>query len=303
MARIATLDSQVTAYVVAAWLAALSVFFHAGEVAQGVSRSKTLGRVWLGATGLLLGFAIATKWVGLYSLGVIALLLFADVVVRRSRGIAILFPSRLVAVAGLGAAVIVVPLAIYFLSYLPYLSLGHSFGDVLALQKEMYDYHAGVTGSHPYSSQWYGWPIGHKAVALWTDNSGTETAGISAIANPVVFIGGLLGMTMVATAAWRRRMFALAALPLAALTHFLPWVLVSRYTFLYHYLPVVPFLAIALAWGLAARSGNSRWARYETGVVAAAAVAMFALLLPVLDGWYTSPEFHDSLRSWLSWLF
>ena len=303
MSRIATLDSQVTAHVVAAWLAALSVFFHAGAVAQGVRRSKMLGRVWLGATGLFLGLAIATKWVGLYSFGMIALLMIADVVVRRRRGIGILFPSSATAIAGVAAVVVGVPLGIYLLSYLPYLSLGHSFGDVLALQRQMYDYHAGLTTDHPYSSPWYGWPVGRKAVALWRGVSGTETGVISAIANPVVFIGGLWGMAVVAVAARQQRILALTVFPLAALTQYVPWVIVSRAAFLYHYLPVVPFLAIALAWGLAARHGHSRWARYETGVVAAGAVAVFALILPELDGWFTSPEFHGSLHGWFPWLF
>ena len=117
-----------------------------------------------------------------------------------------------------------------------------------------------------------------------------------------MLLGGLWGLGLAAVAAWRHRVLAAGALVLAALVQYLPWVLVSRAAFLYHYLPVVPFLAIALAWALG-REQPSRRRTYETGVVVAAAVAVFALTLPELDGWYTSAQFHDSLHSWFPWMF
>ncbi|MDQ3982253.1 MAG: hypothetical protein M3271_06180, partial [Actinomycetota bacterium] len=113
----------------------------------------------------------------------------------------------------------------------------------------------------------------------------------------------LWGMAVVALAARRQRIVALALLPLAALTQYLPWTIVSRAAFLYHYLPVVPFLAIALAWGLAGRPGRSKTRLYETGAVLAAAAVVFAVTLPELDGWYVSQGFHDSLHNWFPWLF
>ena len=303
MSRIATLDSQVTAHVAGAWLAALSAYFHAHAVAAGDRRGdRRAGLVWLAATGLFLGLAVATKWVGVYSFGLIALVMVVDVFARRDRGIGALFPRLGVALAGVGAAVVVLPVAVYLLSYAPYMSLGHSLGDVARLQKSMYDYHSNLTSGHPYSSPWYGWPVGHKSVAMWSATSGLETGVISAIANPVVFVGGLWGLGVAALTAWRRRLLALAVLPVAALAQYAPWALVDRAAFLYHYLPVVPFLAVGLAWAVVARP-RRRERTYEPWLVAAAAAAAFAFTLPELDGWYTSQGFHDTLHGWFPWLF
>jgi dolichyl-phosphate-mannose--protein O-mannosyl transferase len=229
--------------------------------------------------------------------------MIVDLLARRERGIGSLFPGVRSGLAALVAAVVVLPLGIYLVSYLPYLSLGHSFGDLARLQKGMYDYHAQLKEGHPYSSPWYGWPVGHRSVALFGGTSGGENAAIWTIANPVVLVGGLWGMVVVALAAWRRRVLALVLLPVAALAQYLPWVLVPRAAFLYHYLPVVPFLAIALAWSLAARTRGSRLRMYEGAVVMAAAVIAFALTLPELDGWYVSPEFHGRLQGLFPWLF
>lgn len=304
MARIATLDSQATAQITAAWLAAASAYFHAHAVARGDRRgSRRMGLLWLGATGLFLGFAIATKWVGVYSFLLIAAIVVTDLAVRRDRGIGALFPSFAWGAAATVAIVVAAPLAIYLVTYLPYMSLGNSLADVLRLQKGMFDYHRNLTADHPYASSWYGWPVGHKAVAMWTGASGAETGAITAIANPVVFIGGLWGLGVAALGAWRHRLVALALLPLAALAQYLPWTIVSRAAFLYHYLPVVPFLAVGLAWALLGRESDSRLRRYEAGFVLAAAAAVFAVTLPELDGWYVSQGFHDSLHGWFPWLF
>jgi dolichyl-phosphate-mannose--protein O-mannosyl transferase len=240
--------------------------------------------------------------VGVYSFVLLAIAMIVDVVAQREEGVNALFPRFGVGLAAVIAAVVVTPLAIYLLTYLPFMSLGNSLGDVLALQKSMFDYHRNLTAGHPYSSPWYGWPVGHKAVALWTGTSGAETGAISAIANPVVFVGGLWGLGYASLVAWRHRVFALAVLPAAALVQFLPWTVVSRAAFLYHYLPVVPFLAVALAWLLLGR-GESRLARFEAGTVLIAAASVFAVTLPELDGWFTSPQFHESLHGWFSWLF
>jgi predicted membrane-bound dolichyl-phosphate-mannose-protein mannosyltransferase len=303
MSRIATLDSQATAHIVASWLAALSAFFHARRARAGARGARRLGVVWLAATCVFLGLAIATKWVGVYSFLAIALVIVVDLVARRERGIGALVPGlRGPAVAAVAAAVVLVPLGIYVLSYVPYLSLDHSFGDLARLQKSMYDYHSKLQEGHPYSSPWYGWPVGYKAVALWAGTSGTETGAISAIANPVVLLGGLWALAVAGVAAWRQRIVAPLALVGAALVQYLPWVLVSRAAFLYHYLPVVPFLAVALAWVLG-REQPSRRRTYETAVVVAAAAAVFAVTLPELDGWYTSPGFHESLHGWFPWMF
>lgn len=304
MSRIATLDAQVTAQITGAWLAAASVYFHAHAVANGDRRGrKRLGLVWLVATGVFLGLAMATKWSGVHSFGVIATGMIADLLVRDKKGLGALFPGLPVAIPALVAAVVVLPLGIYLLSYVPYMSLGNSLGDVARLQKSMFDYHNELRADHPYSSRWHGWPFGHKAVAMWTGASGAETGAISAIANPVVFVGGLIALGVVALRAWTHRALALLLLPAAALVQYVPWIVIDRAAFLYHYLPVVPLLAVALGVALLGRAPVNRRMLYEAGAVLAAAALAFALTLPELDGWYTSPGYHESLHGWFPWLF
>jgi dolichyl-phosphate-mannose--protein O-mannosyl transferase len=87
--------------------------------------------------------------------------------------------------------------------------------------------------------------------------------------------------------------------PFAALIQYLPWAVVGRVMFLYHYLPVVPFLAIALGWWL------TRQRRHRTVImaaVAAAAVALFGVQLPMLEGWTVSTSYLDAVHIALRWV-
>ena len=91
-------------------------------------------------------------------------------------------------------------------------------------------------------------------------------------------------------------------LPVAAGTQYLPWIYLSRITFLYQYAIVTPFLALATAWSLALVK-SALWRRVLTVTVVAAAVLAFGILLPALDGWHLPPAYYDALRHWLPWMF
>jgi dolichyl-phosphate-mannose--protein O-mannosyl transferase len=194
-----------------------------------------------------------------------------------------------------------VVVAVYLASYIPYLRLGHSFDDLLSLQGSMYDYHANLTAGHPYSSAWYEWPFGRKAVFFFASSRDASLLQIWTMANPVVLIGGLLGLCAMAIRARRAGDTSLALVPAVAVLQFAPYVLISRALFLYHYLPVVPLLAIALGWWVAGRRERVSVAPAVVGTVAVA--AGFFALLPMLDGWWVSQSYLDTVRSWLSWYF
>jgi dolichyl-phosphate-mannose--protein O-mannosyl transferase len=120
--------------------------------------------------------------------------------------------------------------------------------------------------------------------------------------NLVVFWGGLAGLIAAARRSWRLRAAAPAILLLGALVQYLPWVTVHRVVFLYHYLPVVPFLAIALAWWVVVGLRGHRYARLIVPGVAVAAVAFFLLGLPLLEGWRVGQSYLDGMRNVFPWI-
>ena len=300
ISRIAMNDSYVTGFVLASWFCVLSALYRWGRSGEPRSRPATLA--WLAASGAFAGLGLASKWVGLYALGAICVLVAWDALTHGRDGILAVMPNPVLSAAVVGALLIGVPLALYLLSYVPYFSLGHSFVEFAKLQQMMYGYHANLRATHPFGASWYGWPFGHRAVFLYLANHGFNRSEIWTIPNIVVFWGGLIAIGAAAARAVRTKSVALVVLVGAALAQYLPWTAVSRVAFLYHYLPVVPFLAIALGWGLVEglRGSPHRWR--ATAFVTAAAVAFFFFTLPALEGWEVSASTLNTIRRSLPWI-
>ena len=175
-------------------------------------------------------------------------------------------------------------------------------------QVYMFTYHKGVTDSHPYSSRWYQWIFDIRPILYYLDNTsvpGYKTA-FGAFSNPVVCWGGLLAVIAVGIQAVRRHSARALFIFIGYLSQLLPWLLIGRITFAYHYFPSILFLVMALAWvfnDLARREVQTNWRPAVYGVTGGA-VALYALFYPVLVGisiplWYSS----HLLRWFPSWPF
>jgi dolichyl-phosphate-mannose-protein mannosyltransferase len=263
--------------------------------------SRGAAIAWLFAAGFTGGLGLASKWPAVYALAGIGLLFVWDAFDRRERSIwrvaGGIVPSILVVAVAMGA----LPLTVYFLTYLPYMSLGHSLADAIELQRGMFNYHATLTATHPYGSPWYGWPAGYRAVYLYVHTTASGRAEIWTFPNLVVFWGGLLGFIVAARRFVTQRSVALALIVVPALVQYLPWVFVGRVTFMYHYLPVVPFLALALAWLLVKGLEGESYRRSALVLTPAAAVVFFAFSYPILVGWNMPTRYFDLTRvfSWV----
>ena len=88
------------------------------------------------------------------------------------------------------------------------------------------------------------------------------------------------------------------------LAQFLPWVLVSRCTFLYHYFPSLWFAVAALA--LAAAHFYGRRPTLVKGLCIGLAVAaglFFVCYYPVISGLPVAESYVNALRILPSWMF
>jgi dolichyl-phosphate-mannose--protein O-mannosyl transferase len=302
ISRIAMNDSYAMAGALGAWFCTLSALYASGrrnDAGAEPRRGATIA--WLFAAGVLGGAGLASKWPALYALAGIGLLVLWDGFDRRERSLWRVAGGFLPSAALVLLAMVVTPLAVYFVTYIPYMSLGHSFSDTLRLQRSMFDYHSSLTATHPFGSPWYGWPIGYRAVYLYVHSAENTRAEMWTFPNLVVFWGGLVALAYAAREAVRKRSVAIGLLVAAAVIQYLPWTLVSRVAFMYHYLPVVPFLALALAWFLAEGLKGRPLQRTVLSWTIVAAIAFFFFTYPVLVGWQMPIGYLDATRAF-SWV-
>lgn len=302
--RIATIDTYGVLFIL------LSFFFMYRYITQHYDTPLRKTLPPLALSGLFFGIGCASKWIVVYA-GVGLLVLYAIHQVRRVLNLrrddqdagGYLWRTLLFSLVFFVA----VPVIIYCLSYIPYgLARGMTIRDgmlwnpkfyeiIWENQKFMLGYHGKLVSEHPYSSKWYTWLLDLRPILYYRDYHipGTKSS-FAAFGNPVVWWGGLAAMGIMAYRAVKYRDGKATFILVGYLSQLLPWVLISRVVFIYHYFPSVLFLVLALAHVM-----NTIWsrrrARFKLAVygLPAGAGALFAMFYPVLTGvrvptWYTT---------------
>lgn len=227
---------------------------------------------------------------------------------------------------------VLVPCIIYYMSYIPYLApTGKvTIGRVIDAQIGMLEYHStpGLGMDHPFQSPWWQWPFILKP--MWFSQDAFEPAGyastIMCMGNPWVFYLGAFAMAgvMIALVCKHLRIrekrlcpvqgdgdLTLYVLVVAFLSQYLPWVLVPRSMYIYHYFASVPFIILATAWCLGKFcKENRKLMNILIAVYLAAALVFFVLFYPYASGMLTSTRWLDAMKwfpgklfTWLPELF
>ena len=223
---------------------------------------------------------------------------------------------------------VAVPVVIYLLSYIPYFSYQHprSLGAYLKLvwkaQEGMLSYHSTprLGMDHPFYSPWYEWPVIYRpmyyAMAYYTDPG--KSFSIFSFGNPAVWWTGLAGIVCVFIVFISRHRYLRddlsgsfhltssswsinpAFVLLSLLAQYLPWVLVPRGTYIYHYFASVPFLILAIMLSLNwLKEHFPKTGRILLIVYLVLCLAFFIVLFPYASGFSTSYAWLDFAKQFL----
>jgi dolichyl-phosphate-mannose--protein O-mannosyl transferase len=259
---------------------------------------------WLVLCAVAGGMAVATKWSGGLALIAAAALIFlvwlrdreaaredtpaepayllGDVPTARPTFVRAL-PGALLVVA----LFVLVPAALYFLSYAQYFTSGHTLSDWWELQSQALFFSLHLKATHTYASAAPTWIIDYRPV--WYYFEGAKAyRGVIAMGNPFLWWVATLGLIAAPILAILRRTTLLLPAAIIVAVLYLPWFATTRTSFLYYMTPVAPFLAILAAAALVAFAGSARLPRRGVLVMAATAVATAVLWDPVgrLAGWF-----------------
>ncbi|MDR6554545.1 glycosyltransferase family 39 protein [Paenibacillus qinlingensis] len=204
---------------------------------------------------------------------------------------------------------VIVPLGVYTLSYIPFMMVpgpGHQLKDVVTYQVHMYKYHKDLVATHPFSSPWWEWPMMLRPI--WYYQAKLMPPGmlssIVSFGNPLVWWPGFIAVLMSFYIAIKRKDKLLRVLLVAYCSQYLPWMLVPRLTFIYHYFAMVPFLVLILTYYIKdyLEQGSLHKRRWVYGYLAAVFV-LFALFYPILSGMIIPSKYSFFLRWMPGWNF
>lgn len=298
----------------------------------------------LALSGAFMGLAIASKWIGCYGAAGLAVLFFSRFIAlwrqgtyaekHRDEDPAFLRAAKTYRTKGIQTILaccvffVLVPVVIYVLSYIPYLrAYGEikwnltTFKRIWDAQVLMFDYHKNLVAEHYFASPWYEWPLIIKP--MWYYSADFKGAGMAssilAFGNPAVWWTGLAGILFVlGYSVCRNALPALGVVPgrededdrampviaVAFLSGYLPWVLVSRLTFIYHYFASVPWIIIATALGLKYLARHQkRLAAALAALLAVAAVALFIAFYPLASGLEVPRAWCDAVSWFKGWMW
>ena len=268
----------------------------------------------LALAGVFFGLGAASKWICIYAGGGLAVILFTSLVqryleYRKDRRLNF-WKNTLLTLLWCVLFFIVVPVAIYLASYLPYVlsEAKYDLKGIWEVQKFMYNYHSNLTATHPFESSWWKWPLDWRPVWYYVSYDVPEgtISTISAFGNPAVWwvcsIGTivLLARLLAGKIKGNPGIFVLLV---AVGANYLPWVLVTRCTFAYHYFATVPFIILCTIylWAEFERKYvNKKWMKWAW---AALVILLFAAFYPALSGVVCSKAYMQALEWLPSWDF
>lgn len=257
-------------------------------------------RGYLLRLGLFLGLAIATKWNAAYPsffIGLVVLGRGARVYLKaggnlRDRGVR----AHLLFVP---LGMVLLPALVYLAAYGPFFWTGHDIGQFIELQHQIFHYHTHLQATHAYQSRWWQWPLTLRPVWYYSNRTGETVANIYASGNTVLYCMFVPAVVWLASRWSRRRDPAAIVLVIGFFGQWLPWALVPRIAFAYHFLPAVPFGCLAVSVALVEVFDSGRVGRALAVAYAALAIGFFAYFYPIYTAVPITPQALES-RMWLS---
>lgn len=278
-------------------------------------------------SGIAMGLGIATKWTACYSAVGLAVLFFTNLYLqyRQTRiartmlktdlpedndevcedMIKVFSQRTLRTILWCILVFVILPVVIYFASYIPCKVWrdGYSISNVIDQIKYIYNYHIDLEATHPYQSTWWQWILDIRPIWYY-DGVGLEPSRtIACFSNPVVCWGGFFAILLTIYKCVRDRDDDAFVILVGYLSAIMPWVLVQRCVFAYHFYPTSFFMIMGIVYAVRVLiQRNDRWRKY-TWIYAGLSVLVFILFLPVLTGFGTTPEYIKFLEWLPSWYF
>jgi dolichyl-phosphate-mannose--protein O-mannosyl transferase len=236
--------------------------------AGGARVVSPLWRPWRFASGIALGAATSVKWSGAMAIATAVLLSYLWETTRRHRGRitrrAAFGRAFVRETFGLVLAFLVVPLAVYVAIWLPWIHhFGWDWGKWWDTQAGTWRYHfregltwtkldpdtGSATPTHPYYARPWEWvvPPG-RPTSFFVRDLGPDIQQILALGSPAIFWANLFAIPYTLFSWWRTRDWRAGFVAVGFLGLFLPWLLVSRPTFYFYAVVLVPFMVLAVTY-------------------------------------------------------
>ncbi|MCL2253694.1 MAG: phospholipid carrier-dependent glycosyltransferase [Lachnospiraceae bacterium] len=261
-----------------------------------ISITASHSRVLLGLCGITMGLGIATKWTAIYAGAGLGLIFLWYMINHPPTKFSKLF---FFCTAFFGF----IPLLIYIVSYrhfVPGNPGGGLFKTIIENTVHMFSYHSELEASHYYSTPFFDWPTLHMPLLYATDPVRDNLmSSVNCMGNPAIWWFGIPCLLFCIYRFLLKEDLRAGFLVAAYLAQYLPWGLISRITFIYHYFPASLFLILMIGYVLNMLAKYQPWGKKVAYCYLVFAVIVFFVFYPVISGIPSDRDYQFSLR-WLN---
>jgi len=297
-------------------------------------------RWWRIAGAVCLGLCIGTKWSGLYFAIAFGVMIIGwDAAARRAAGLKHWLSGSLLWGAVTGLYMGLIMLTVYLASWTGWFRSDNAYdrqwaGDhpsahfgwipdavrgLWYYHTQMYQFHVGLTSTHPYMANPWSWMVMGRPTAFHYDGPklgehGCKVAqcsqAVTAIGNPVIWWGATLAVAVLLFQWILRRDWRAGAVLAGLAAGYLPWFHYQQRTiFNFYAIAFTPWVILALVYVLGLMLGppGQSERRRKRGAIAAGSIVVLAVLvfwffLPIYSA-QVIPQSSWSDRMWFpSWI-
>jgi len=288
----------------------------------------------LGLSGVAFGLGAATKWLCLYAGVGLAIIFFYSMIQRfreyyaakiymnedgcrhkefYTRVVKSYYYKTVMTLIFCIIIFIIIPALIYYLSYTPYMkaeSNPYTFKMILENQKYMWNYHSTLdtaASPHPFASRWSTWILNIRPVYLFQGKGYAKDmiSSLSTFGNPIIWWALIPSIIIILIAKFYDQDYegALGFVAVAGLAEFVPWIFISRETYIYHYFASLPFVFLIITMACKFIWDRTKYGKFLVLTFLLAAIGMFIAFYPVITGIPFSRSYVEGLRWLETWPF
>jgi dolichyl-phosphate-mannose--protein O-mannosyl transferase len=269
---------------------------------------------YLALSGIAFGCAVAVKWNGLGFLLGLFLLVTISLINSRNNPHSSLIKFIRIKPIFLLIFLILIPTLTYCILWIAHLIMNPQY-NFWQVHQEIAAFHQKIGGNnpqtHPYCSPWYSWLFMQRGIAYYynraRENGILKIYDVHALGNPLLWWLSTLTLPLTflgitGKIKWLKQDFSYYIF-CNYIANLLPWIKVTRCTFIYHYMAAYSFAILGLTYILGEYiKSNSPVYRFFVYIILNCIVLAFIYWLPIYLGLpLTEKEFMQRML-WSSWI-
>ena len=242
--------------------------------------------------GLSLGLGCAIKIYCAYAIPVLALFIVYKIIEKKNTSLIDCTQFTLCSIL----AFVFIPILINIVSFIPHfvtMKQSISLKYIFDFYKDMFVFHSNSISTHAFQSEWWQWLFNFRPMLYYGEQTENLYEVIGVFGNPLIWLIGIIALIYTTISAIKTKNEKACVIMLSYASLLLPWLLISRMTFIYHYFSCSIFMILAIVYMFSelSKKMQRKYFYILVAIVVELSAVLFILYYPILTGMPMTTEY------------